>query len=317
MGMSKYDRLLFILNILRSRRNLTARNLAEECGVTERSIYRDIISLSEANVPIYYDHGYKLASNNFLPPLNFSYDEYNCLKMALETTPLGKTDKYQMVIKNIRAKVDAGLSDVVKEKHRFTPQATHIEIPVTESQENQSEIFGKIENAITNNIKIEIKYYSIRSGLGSRIVEPYFIMFRGRAFYYVAYCIKSKEFRTFRIDRTISVMFTDSIFRRRPGVDARTYFDGSWSVFLGEKVDVTIMFTGTAAKLIGSSSHHPNETKKFYEDGRVKYSITTRGIEEIARWILSYGNEAEVIKPVSLRDELFRLGKQLSNMYEN
>jgi len=222
-----------------------------------------------------------------------------------------------MVIKNIRAKVDAGLSDVVKKKHRFTPQATHIEIPVTEASENQSDIFGKIENAITNDVKIEIKYYSIRSGLGSRIVEPYFIMFRGRAFYYVAYCIKSKEFRTFRIDRTISVTLTDSRFRRRQGVDAKSYFDGSWSVFQGEKVDVTIMFEGTAAKLIGSSNHHPNETKKFYEDGRVKYSITTRGIEEIGRWILSYGNEAEVIKPVSLRKELFRLGKQLSTKYAN
>jgi len=141
MGMSKYDRMLFILNILRSRRNLTAGNLANECGVTERSIYRDIISLSEANIPIYFDHGYKLASNNFLPPLNFSYDEYNCLKLALDSTPLGNTEKYQLVIKKIRAKVDAGLSDIVKKKHKFSPQTTHIEIPLTESPENQPEIF--------------------------------------------------------------------------------------------------------------------------------------------------------------------------------
>ncbi|RME19381.1 MAG: HTH domain-containing protein, partial [Candidatus Zixiibacteriota bacterium] len=47
--MPKSDRLLYILNLLRTRRNLNAARLAEECGVTERSIYRDIISLSEAN----------------------------------------------------------------------------------------------------------------------------------------------------------------------------------------------------------------------------------------------------------------------------
>ena len=158
MGMSKYDRMLFILNILRSRRNLTAGNLASECGVTERSIYRDIISLSEANIPIYFDHGYKLASNNFLPPLNFDYDEYNCLKMALDSTPLGNTEKYQQVIRKIRAKVDAGLSDVVKKRHKFSPQTTHIEIALTEAPENQPEIFSNIENAITNDLKIEIEY---------------------------------------------------------------------------------------------------------------------------------------------------------------
>ncbi|MCH7948302.1 MAG: WYL domain-containing protein, partial [candidate division Zixibacteria bacterium] len=110
---------------------------------------------------------------------------------------------------------------------------------------------------------------------------------------------------------------TESRFKRRQGVDAKTYFDGSWSVFLGEKVEVSIMFTGTAAKLIDSSSHHPNETKKSYKDGRVKYSVTTRGIEEIRRWILSYGNEAEVIKPLSLRNELCQLGRQLSAKYKN
>ena len=317
MGMSKYDRMLYILNILRSRRNLTAGNLASECGVTERSIYRDIISLSEANVPIYFDHGYKLASNNFLPPLNFDYDEYNCLKMALDSTPLGNTGKYQPVIKKIRAKVDAGLSDIVRKKYKFSPRTTHIEILLTETPENQPEIFSNIENAITNDLKIEIEYDSIKSGLSSRLIDPYFIMFRGRAFYYVAYCNKTKELRTFRIDRTKSVEVTDTRFKRRQGVDAKTYFDGSWSVFLGEKVEVSIMFTGTAAKLIDSSSHHPNETKKSYKDGRVKYSVTTRGIEEIRRWILSYGNEAEVIKPLSLRNELCRLGQQLSAKYKN
>ena len=53
--MAKYDRLLYILNLLRSRKNLNAEMLAAECGVTERTIYRDIIALSDANIPIYYD----------------------------------------------------------------------------------------------------------------------------------------------------------------------------------------------------------------------------------------------------------------------
>ena len=105
MGMAKYDRLLYILNLLRSRKNLNAAKLAEECRVTERSIYRDMIALSEANVPIYYDNGYKLASDNFLPPFNFDFDEYCCLRLALESTPLKTTDKYSKLINQIQAKL--------------------------------------------------------------------------------------------------------------------------------------------------------------------------------------------------------------------
>lgn len=65
--MSKTDRLLFILNLIRSRRNLKARDLAKECEVSERTIYRDIMDLSSANIPIYFDDGYKFLTDAFLP----------------------------------------------------------------------------------------------------------------------------------------------------------------------------------------------------------------------------------------------------------
>ena len=129
MGMPKHDRLLYILNLLRARKNLNAAQLAQECGVTERSIYRDILALSEANIPIYYDNGYKLASGNFLPPLNFTFEEYSCLKIALESSPLVQTGKYSDTLKMVQAKVEAGLSPQVKDIKRTTRDTTHIDIP--------------------------------------------------------------------------------------------------------------------------------------------------------------------------------------------
>jgi predicted DNA-binding transcriptional regulator YafY len=54
---SKYDRLLYILNLLRSRNNSRASDLAEESEASERTIYRDVIDLSSANIPIYFDDG--------------------------------------------------------------------------------------------------------------------------------------------------------------------------------------------------------------------------------------------------------------------
>ena len=119
MGMPKYDRLLHILNLLRARRNMNAAALARECGVTERSVYRDIISLSEANIPIYYDHGYRLASDNFLPPLNFDYEEYHCLRLALDSSPLAKAGYYAEVLRRVRAKVEHVFA-VLKLKFGFT-----------------------------------------------------------------------------------------------------------------------------------------------------------------------------------------------------
>jgi len=115
MGMPKYDRLLYILNLLRSRRNLNAGMLASECNVTERTIYRDIVALSEANIPIYYDNVYKYASGNFLPPLNFTVDEYMALRTALVSSPLYRTGHSRQLIKSVKTKIEACLSPKVKE----------------------------------------------------------------------------------------------------------------------------------------------------------------------------------------------------------
>lgn len=314
MGMPKYDRMMYILNSLRSRRNLSANRLAEECGVTERSIYRDILSLSEANVPIYYDHGYKLASDNFLPPLNFDFDEYSCLRLALESTPLVKIEKYESLIKKIRAKVEAGLSDNVLNRQRFSQSQTSIEIPVTNSNSSY-EHFNDIEQASLNDFCISISYDSISSGNSERTVDPYFIVFRNKSFYFVAFCHKSKDFRTFRLDRISKLQVTDTHFVRKNGVSSESYFNGSWGVYSGERISVTILFKGSAAKVVLSEQHHPDEQVEKVKDGNVRYKITTRGLEEIQRWILTFGDEAEVVEPEELRENLLKVGKSLLSKY--
>lgn len=317
MGMPKYDRLLFILNLLRSRRNLNAAALAEQCGVTERSIYRDIISLSEANVPIYYDNGYKLASDNFLPPLNFTFDEYSSLKLALESSPLAGSPKHRQILKRIRAKVEGSLSQQVKERRRTAVDTTHIDIAVAQGRKKAESSYGKIEEAISDNRCLKITYESIDSGTSDRIVEPYFIIFRRRAFYFVAFCRLRDGFRTFRLDRVDVVQPLDEHFVRRPGINPKDYFEGSWEVFSGEPVEVVVRFTGKAARVVASSNHHSNETIESSESGDVTYRVTVNGLDEIRRWILGFGVEAEVISPPELRQAMREVGEALCRVYDS
>ncbi len=315
MGMAKYDRLLHILNLLRARKNLNAAKLAEECGVTERSIYRDMIALSEANVPIYYDNGYKLASDNFLPPFNFDFDEYCCLRLALESTPLKATDKYSKLINQIQAKIEAGLSEKVKNEKKISTAATHIDIPTAVDRINDEDYYAIIEDGVSNWQCLEIEYESINSGRSVRIVEPYFIIFKGKAFYFVAWCRKRDEFRTFRVDRVKNIKLLDEKFIRKSGINPETYFEDSWQVYSGRPVEIVIEFNGKAANIILSSTHHSNELVEKTDEGKVIYRITTLGFEEIQRWILGFGDEAEVIEPIELREALAEIGGDFVKKY--
>lgn len=312
MGMSKSDRLLYILNLLRSRKNLNAGRLAEECGVTERSIYRDIISLSECQVPIYFDNGYKLASDNFLPTLNFDYDEYHLIKLALESTPLRKTPRYAGVVKRVRAKIEAGLSDGVRQKRKFSSETTRIDITSDDEVKKGERFYGVIEEAISGEQCLRLGYDSITSGMTDRVVEPYFIIFKGRAFYFVAFCRLRNDFRTFRIDRVHKAEILQESFRKKRDVNAETYFEDSWQIYIGEPIEVVVNFVGAAARVVQMSSHHPRESVKPLANGAVEYRVVTRGIEEIQRWILGFGADARVVSPGSLRDRIRDIGRVIA-----
>ena len=51
------DRLLSLLMLLQTRGRMTARDLAAELEVTERTIYRDLTALSASGVPVYAERG--------------------------------------------------------------------------------------------------------------------------------------------------------------------------------------------------------------------------------------------------------------------
>lgn len=315
MGMAKSDRLLYILNLLRSRKNLNASRLAVECEVTERSIYRDIISLSEANVPIYYDNGYKLASDNFLPPLNFDLEEYSCLHLALGSSPLKLSSKHKVILKRIRAKVDAGMPDRIRKKRLYTQTPIHIHISTTQEEKKAERFYSVIEEAITSNSCLEMEYESLESGKSSRIVEPHFIIFRARAFYFVGYCRTRKSFRTFRMDRVKRIKPTSELFNPRSDVRPGDYFKGSWEFSKGEPVQIKVRFTGAGARLVSGGRHHPSETIEQIDDRTVIYCVTVNGLDEIMRWILGFGNQAEVLEPEELRQKLAVVGDHLNQTY--
>jgi predicted DNA-binding transcriptional regulator YafY len=77
------------------------RALAEKCGVTERTIYRDIVSLSMANIPIYFDRGYRLLGESSIPPNCFSDKEANFLVDLL------RPSRRKKIVKGIIKKIQA------------------------------------------------------------------------------------------------------------------------------------------------------------------------------------------------------------------
>ena len=162
-----------------------------------------------------------------------------------------------------------------------------------------------------------MRYDSIQGGIIERDVEPYFLIFIERAFYFVGYCRLRKALRTFRIDRIIDIKITDRKFIPRSGIDPAKYFENSWGVFSGEPIEVEAIFSGKAARIISMSQHHPKETTTPLKDGRVKYQVTVSGTEEICRWLLGFGGDVIVVKPLQLSAEIQKRAGSILKNYTN
>ncbi len=109
--MTKAERLLFLVNLFRVRRRISLEELARECEVSTRTIYRDIVSLSNLNVPIYYDGGYRLTKGVSLPPLAFTREEQEIIGYCLRNSLLTKSPRLRGIVKNIELKILSTLKD--------------------------------------------------------------------------------------------------------------------------------------------------------------------------------------------------------------
>jgi predicted DNA-binding transcriptional regulator YafY len=78
---------------------------------------------------------------------------------------------------------------------------------------------------------------------------------------------------------------------------------------------VEIKFKGKAVKVIESGVHHSSEKIEKSDDGSLVYKVKIKGTEEILRWILEFKDEAEMLRPEKLREEIKQISEKLSRMY--
>lgn len=313
--MSKYDRLLHVLNLLRARHGLKASDLAKECEVSERTVYRDIIALSSANIPIYFDNGYRLLSDAFLPPLNFTLEDYLVLKLSLSSSVLMENSPLRKQARAVLAKIEANLNPTLKADIEKIKEPLKISLKSSSDFSKLSLLFKLIEQCILNKKSLQIEYESIETGLTTRQVDPYSLVFRRHAWYLIGFCHRRSEIRIFRLNRIKKVALLDKSFETDPNFSLASFFKDSWEIYQGKPVAVKIRFKEIGAKVVESGQYHHSEKISKSQDGSLIYEVKVNGIEEISQWILGFGENAEVLEPKELREKIGSTARKLSRIY--
>jgi predicted DNA-binding transcriptional regulator YafY len=212
--MSRAQRLLDLIQLLRRHRQAVAGAvLAEELGVSLRTLYRDIGSLKAQGAHIDGEAGvgYVLRPGFMLPPLMFSEEEIEALVLGSRWVseradgPLGKAAR------NVLAKIGAVLPDDLKGGIDASGLLIGPGAPIAAGDGE----LAAIRQAIRSERKLQIAYADERGSGTKRIIWPVALAFYDRVRVVVAWCELRHGYRHFRTDRIAALEATAERYPRR------------------------------------------------------------------------------------------------------
>lgn len=212
--MSRAQRLLDLVQVLRRhRRPVAGAVLAEEVGVSLRTLYRDIDTLRAQGAPIDGEAGigYVLRPGFMLPPLMFSEEEIEALVLGSRWVSERADGVLGKAARNVLAKIGAVLPGDLKE----SIDASGLLIGPGEPIAAGDTELAAIRQAIRSENKVDIGYADEQGRITHRTIWPFVLAFYDRVRVVVAWCELREDYRHFRTDRITTIDVTSARYPRR------------------------------------------------------------------------------------------------------
>lgn len=198
--MNRIDRLMGIMTLLQSKKYCSSQKLSDTFGISIRTVYRDIRSLSEIGIPVNFEpaKGYFIAPGYFLPPLSLTIEEANAL--ILLNTLAGKFSDNSIIkhSHNALTKIKAALRYTDKEK--ADELSSQINVYVDGNEKKHTPWLSAIQYAIMAKTILQIEYCSNEGKHSKREIEPVGLVFYTNQWHLYAWCRNKKAYRDFKVN---------------------------------------------------------------------------------------------------------------------
>jgi proteasome accessory factor B len=177
---------------------------------------------------------------------------------------------------------------------------------VTGASAADVETFRLLARAIVQRQEVSFAYRSLRASTPeTRTVHPYHLANVDNAWYLLAHDPQRGQLRTFALARIRLPRATGKTFDRPRNFSAEKELKTGFGVFGGTgKHRVRVRFDAFAARLVRERDWHPSQKIRDLRGGEIELEMTLGALEEIERWILSWGEHAKVLEPKNLVDSV-------------
>lgn len=212
--MSRTERLLDLIQLLRRHRYpVSGAKLAEELGISLRTLYRDIAMLQAQGAQIEGEAGvgYVLRPGFVLPPLMFSEEEIEAIVLGSRWVADRADTQLQRAAQNALAKIAA----VLPMELRGQLEASGLLIAPGEVAKSKDSDLVLIRKAMRLEHKLQLSYFSLQDNHSQRLIWPLALGYFDEVRILIAWCELRQDFRHFRTDRISELSLTDARYPER------------------------------------------------------------------------------------------------------
>jgi len=296
-----------IQRLAKSRAGVALDALADDLAVVRRTVYRDLDALMLAGFPVVSEKRdgrvfYRFLDTFRLGDVPFTPDEILALAFGEDLLRVLEGTVFHDSIRSALAKIRAGLGPELADYLARLGAAFRVLPGPHKSYAHLRETIRTLNDAVLARRSVRIRYRTGRTGaVSSRTLDPYRVWYRSGGLYVVGHDHKSRELRTFAVDRITKIEATARRFAVAADFDFERYIGSSFGVIAEPATRVRILFEPRWAGYIAERTWHPSQSLAPRERGRVELSMEVGGIDELRTWILSFGDGALVLEPAALR----------------
>ena len=282
------SRLFRILYYLLDKGTVTAPELAKKFEVSVRTIYRDIDMLSGAGIPVYtttgHGGGIHLFDNFVLKKSLLSEQEMQDILIGVQSLSAVQYPDTDGVMSKLKATFQIAESDWIEID--FSRWGSIVE--------KEKQYFEMLKRSILGRQEIQFLYYNSLGEVSQRRCQPLKMVYKDKAWYLYAYCLKRNDYRLFRISRIKELLVTDQYFKSHSEMKESVF---SLMEEMGKPITIELSFP----KEVSYRVYDTFEDDVIKWNGQeIRVNVTLPETEWLYSFIMSFGNQISILYPISL-----------------
>jgi predicted DNA-binding transcriptional regulator YafY len=323
-------KLLTAINLICRPQGASIEELETGLMIKRRAVY-NLLNMMEydLNFPIYNVNDGTIVRKKFgetflqklpnmnIPNLNLTLAEILSLYFLRGNEGIFRGTEISKTIKSSFQKLDAFLPEGLAAKLKGIKSLFISSARFAKDYSGKEEILGLLTESMLQMKTCQVSYYSF---LDAKIkefrIDPLHFFERDGGLYIFVNATDYADIRTLALERIQSIRKSEQSFTYPDDFDPDSLLEEAFSFIHDDPINAKIRFSASQGRYIKERRWGKKQVIIENPDGSIMLEIATSGREDLERWVLSFGDDAEILEPQDFRSEITAKIKSMAEIYK-